>query len=243
MKTLLVLKAELRRNWMRRRRYMVATIANLITFGIVSVVGWLGLRAFFFKGAGNNAASATLLWPLTLASFGVATSQLEEDIEVGTIEQLYLNTSSVLRLLHIRSFVVFLDTLLFSIPLLIIGGAYLGWNTLGRWLLVEVIPLWLGLYGLGLILAGLLLRYRRLGTLTNLLLMGIMALTVIQLPSDGMWSWLQHLFPMIGASAPDAWPEGWWLRYITAGLYLALGSRIFQKFEIQAKELGLIGKY
>lgn len=238
-----VFKAELRRAWVHRRRYLVSTLANLVTFGIVSIIGWLGLRAFFFEGDGNNAASATLLWPLVLAGFGVAANQLEEDIEVGTIEQLYLSTSSVLHLLHVRSFVAFLDTFVFSIPLLLIGGIYLGWNTLGRWLLVQVIPLWVGLYGLGLILAGLLLRYRRLGALTNLLLMGMMALAVIRLPRDHSWLWLQHWFPMVDVSAPSFWPQGWWLRYLTASIYLFLGSKVFQRLETQAKRFGLIGKY
>lgn len=243
MKTSVVLQAELRRAWIRRRRYLVSTIANLITFGIVSIVGWLGVRAFFYKGAGDNAASATLLWPLVLAGFGIAANQLEEDIEVGTIEQLYLSTPSVLRLLHIRSFIAFLDTFAFSTPLLLVGGFSLGWDTLGRWLLVQVLPLWLGLYGLGLILAGLLLRYRKLGSLTNLLLMGMMILAVVQLPQNGLWYWLQHLLPMVGVSAPTTWPPAWWLRYLTASLYLLLGMRIFQKLETQAKRLGLIGKY
>lgn len=243
MKTQTVLRAELRRTWVHRRRYLVSTITSLITFGIVSIVSWLGLRAFFFKGAGDYAASATLLWPLVLTGFGVAANQLAEDIEVGTIEQLYLSTPSVLRLLHIRSLVGFLDTLVFTTPLLLIGGYYLGWGTLGRWLLVQVIPLWLSLYGLGLMLAGLTLRYRRLGTLTNLLLMGVMALAVLKTPSDGSWPWLQHLLPMMGVSAPSAWPEGWWLRYLTAGLYLALGMWAFRHLEAQAKRLGLIGKY
>lgn len=243
MKIRMLLKAELRRTWVSRRRYLISTVTSLITFGVVSIVGWLGLRAVFFQGAGDYAASATLLWPLVLAGFGIAANQIEEDIEVGTIEQLYLSAPSVLRLLHIRSLVGFLDTLAFTTPLLLIGGYYLGWGTLGRWILTQVAPLWLSLYGLGLVLAGLTLRYRRLGALSNLLLMGVMALAVVSVPSDGVWPWLQHMFPMIGVSATSTWPDGWWLRYVAAILYLMLGVGAFLGLEAQAKRLGMIGKY
>lgn len=238
-----VLKAETRRVLVTQRRYWFSTLTNLIVFGVVSVGGWIALRKAFFRGEDVYAASAALLWPLVLGSFGIASDVLKEDIELGTIEQIYLSASSVLRLLHLRSLVSFLETLVFTAPMLLIGGYYMGWSTLGRWMVVQVIPLWVGLYGLGLALAGLLLVYRRLGSLTNLLGMVVMALAVVNLPGNGAWVWLRHLFPMVGASAVVGWPEGWWLRYVVAAFYLLVGAWGFCRLEARAKRLGLIGKY
>lgn len=239
----LVLRAELRRRWIQRRRYLVSTITSLISFGVVSFVGWIALKAAFFKGEGLYAASATLLWPLVLASFGIAVNELQEDIELGTIEQLYISSPSVLGLLHLRSMVGFLDALAFTAPFLLIGGYYLGWETLGRWLIIQVVPLWISLYGLGLVLAGLILRYQRLGTMNNLLALGMMALAVVSVPQNGFWFVMQHLFPMVGVSAMPDWPPLWWLRYLAALLYFTAGVMAFQGLESKAKELGLIGKY
>lgn len=238
-----VLKAELRRTWIQRRRYMISTITNLISFGILVFAAWVGLRAAFFKEAGVYGASAALLWPLVLTSFGIAAGSLKEDIDLGTIEQLYLSAPSVLRLLHLRALVGFLDSFLFTVPFLLIGGYYLGWSQLGQWILVQVIPLWISLYGLGLVIAGLTLRYRQLGTLTNLLGISMMALAVVELPLEGIWIWLGHIFPMVGVSAEPVWPEGWWLRYLASALYLAIGVWAFRSLEVQAKRRGLIGKY
>ena len=238
-----VLKAEIRRVLVTQRRYWFSTLTNLIVFGVVSVGAWVALRKAFFRGEGIYAASAALLWPLVLAGFGTASGELKEDIKVGTIEQVYLSAPSVLRLLHLRSLVSFLETLAFTAPMLLIGGYYLGWATLGRWMVVQVVPLWVSLYGLGLIMAGLLLVYRRLGSLTNLLGMVVMALAVIALPKQGLWVWLRHLFPMVGASAMVGWPVGWGLRYVAAALYLLVGAWVFRRLEAKAKRLGLIGKY
>jgi len=238
-----VLKAEIRRALVTQRRYWFSTLTNLIVFGIVSVGAWVALRKAFFRGEGIYAASAALLWPLVLDSFGIASGELKEDIDLGTIEQIYLSAPSVLRLLHLRSLVDFLETLAFTVPMLLIGGYYMGWATLGRWMVVQVIPLWMSLYGLGLALAGLLLVYRRLGSLTNLLGIVVMALAVVTLPRAGVWVWLRHLFPMVGASAVVGWPEGWWLRYVAAALYLLMGVWGFRRLEEKAKRLGLIGKY
>jgi len=243
MKAQTVLKAEIQRMWITQRRYWFSALMNLIGFGVVSVGAWVALRKAFFRGEGLYRASATLLWPLVLVSFGAAASALKEDIEIGTIEQLYLSAPSVLDLLHIRAVVYFLDTLLSTLPLLLLAGYYLGWDILARWMIVQVVPLWGSLYGLGLILAGLLLVYRRLGEATNLLYMGLMALAVIALPAQGVWAWLQHLFPMVGVSAMPVWPQGWWLRYLAAGAYLWVGSGAFRRLEARAKRLGLIGKY
>lgn len=243
MKTGTVLKAEIRRVLVTQRRYWVSTLTNLIVFGVVSVSAWVALRKAFFQGKGMYAASAALLWPLVLAGFGIASDELREDMNLGTIEQIYLSAPSVLRLLHLRALVNFLETLTFTAPMLFIGGYYLGWSTLGRWMVVQVLPLWVSLYGLGLMLAGMLLVYRRLGALTNLLGMAVMALAVVTLPEGGAWNWLRHLFPMIGASAAADWPDGWWLRYVAAAAYLAIGARTFRHLEAKAKRLGLIGKY
>ncbi len=239
-----VFLAEVRRRWIHRKRYPVATITNLITFGIFSFVAWVGLRSAFFKNEGIYGASATLLWPLVMTGFGAAYSALEEDIEVGTIEQLYLSAPSVLHLLHIRALADLMDSLVVIVaPFFLAAGFYLGWDTLGRWTITKAIPLWLSLYGLGLILAGLILRYRRLGTLSNLINMGTLALAVVQGPDHGIWLWLQNLFPMVNASATPNWPVGWWLRYPAAVGYLLLGIWVFRRLETQAKRLGLIGKY
>lgn len=243
MKVVPILKAEIHRALATQRRYWFSTLTNLLVFGVVSVGAWIALRKAFFRGEGVFAASAALLWPLVLNSFGMASGELEEDINLGTIEQIYLSTSSLLQLLHLRSLVSFLETLVFTAPMLLIGGYYMGWVTLGRWMVVQAVPLWVSLYGLGLALAGLLLVYRRLGALTNLLGMVVMALAVVTLPRSGVWVWLRHLFPMVGASAVVDWPEGWWLRYVVAALYLLLGTWGFQRLEAKAKRLGLIGKY
>lgn len=243
MKSKTILLAELRRSWIQRKRYLVSTITSLISFGIVSFAAWIGLRAAFFKEGSIYDASAALLWPIVLGSFGSAAGALQEDIELGTIEQLYLSASSVLHLLHIRSLVSFLDSLAFNIPFLVISGFFIGWNSLGRWFLSQIIPVWIGLYGLGLIIAGLTLRFRQLGTLTNLLSLAIMAMAVMEFPQEGVWRWLAYGFPMVGISASPTWPDGWYLRYFSAGIYLLIGILLFRSLEAKAKKLGLIGKY
>ncbi len=238
-----VFRAELKRSWITMRRYPVETASNLITMAIFSIAAWVGLRAAFFAHKGAFGASAALLWPLVLTGFGAAAASLQKDIGLGTIEQLYLSSPSVLNLLHVRVLVEYMSTLLYVAPLWLVGGFYLGWGALGRWLVVIVVPLALSLYGLGLILAGMTLRYRRLGPLTNVLYFLFLGVSVIALPQKGVWAWLGPFFPMVGVSAMPDWPVGWWLRYPAAVMYLILGMVVFRRLEATAKRRGVIGRY
>ncbi len=238
-----VLRAEMKRTWITLWRYPLETLSRVVTMGIFVVVAWVGLRAAFFAKQGPLGASAALLWPLVLTGFGVPAGYIEEDIKLGTVEQLYLSAPSMLGLLHVRYAVAFLETLLTVAPLWVLAGFYMGWATVGRWLAVQVVPLGISLYGLGLVLGGLALRARRLGELLNALYFVLFALAVVSWPQKGIWPWVGHFFPMVGVSATPTWPAGWWLRYLAALLYLLAGMWAFRRMEATAKRRGLIGRY
>ncbi len=238
-----VLRAEMKRSWIILWRYPLETLSSIVTMGIFVVVAWVGLRAAFFARQGTLGASGALLWPLVLTGFGSAAGSVQKDIELGTIEQLYLSAPSVLNLLHIRSAVAFLEILLYVAPLWVLAGFYMGWATVGRWLVVQVVPLGISLYGLGLVLGGLALRARRLEQLVNALYFVLFALAVVSWPQKGIWPWVGHFFPMVGVSATPTWPAGWWLRYPAALLYLLAGMWVFRRMEETAKRRGLIGRY
>lgn len=240
------IRVEMSRQWCMLKRYPLQTLANLLSLTVVSVVAWLGLHAAFFDNQGFEAVSGVLLWPLVLAGLGLASTSLEQDMVLGTIEQLYTASSNVLTIIHCRAFSYLVFTTLFSIPLWIMGVYYLGAIPLFIWLLQTGVPLMLTIYGIGLIVGGLTLIFRRTGQLVNLLALLLMGLLVLQVswPDNTFGLLLRHSLPMVGVSLTPKLPlTNVLLNYTVGILYLVAGQKIFRLAELRAKRLGLIGHY
>lgn len=171
-------------------------------------------------------------------------SSLQVDMNLGTIEQIYVSTPSVLSLLSVRAAIMGLFNVFYSLPILVIGAHFLGVRVFLEWFVLISIPMFLSLYGLGLILAGLTLRYRRIGALTNILYVVILAIPVINVPHDEIGGLIRLLLPIIDLSNLSISNlSDLFIRLPTSFFYLWLGIKGFRSLEKQAKKHGVIGHY
>jgi len=241
------IRIELKRQFCLLRRYPVQAASNAAGLFIISTVAWFGLRAAFFANQDYRAVSSVLLWPIVMAALGLVSASLQEDMALGTIEQLYIASPSVLPIMHCRALVYLFFSTAMTFPLWLLGMYYLGGEYLMRWLVYSIGPLLLTVYGLGLIVGGLTLVYRRTGELVNLVVVGLMALTLVQVPWSTHWAGMviHSALPMVDTSnVANAvnWSEVL-LRYGAGGVYFAIGQSLFRRAELKAKQLGVIGHY
>jgi len=241
------IRLEIQRQLCLLRRYPLQAISSLMGLILLGGVAWFGLRAAFFAEQGFQAVSGVLLWPFVMAALGFASVSLQEDMALGTIEQIYLALPSSSLLVHCRALVYLLFSAIATLPLWLLGLYYLGVDALFGWFVQRAAPLLLTVYGLGLAVGGVTLLYRRIGDSVNLLALGMISLTVIPLSGSGhrFLDILYGFLPLLNVSQMVE-HEGWGmilLRYLAGLAYLLAGQWIFRKAEIKAKRLGLIGHY
>lgn len=241
-----IIRVEMNRQWSLLKRYPLQTLANALSLTFVSVAAWIGLRAAFFTDEGFEAVTGVLLWPLVLAGLGIASTSLELDKALGTIEQLYTSSSSMLSVIHCRAVSYLFYTTLFSLPLWAMGAYFLGVLPLLKWLLQVGIPLMLAIYGIGLVIGGMTLLFRQTSQLVNLLALLLMVVMVLQVSWPPGWPGflLRSSLPMVSVSLTVNIPTGEVLvSYLVSFLYLLTGQIVFRLAEGKAKRLGLIGHY
>ena len=229
------------------KRYPLQAATSAASLILVSVVAWFGLHKAFFAHQDYQAVSSVLLWPMIMAALGFASTSLQEDIILGTIEQFYVVLPSMLFVVHCRALVYLTINVLMTFPLWFLGIHYLGGQQLISWFICNSVPLLLTVYGLGLALGGLTLLYRRTGNLLNLISLGVISLTLIQVPWSVCWGGVifRNAFPIINAANVSNThnKSEIFLRYLAGVIYLVAGQVVFRKAETRAKRLGLIGQY
>jgi hypothetical protein len=120
-----------------------------------------------------------------------------------------------------------------TLPLWLLGLYSLGVEALWGWLAQRAVPFLLTIYGLGLIVGGATLLYRRIGDLVNLLALGMISLTVIPLSGSGnrFLDVLYSLIPLLNVSRMVE-HEAWGmilLRYLTGLAYFLAGQWFSEK--------------
>lgn len=185
MRYLVLFKTMLKQEFILMRRYLFNFISGLIAIYIIFLLIFLGARAL---GGGAPGFGATLdaivvgflVWTFALFTYSDMAQGMVREAQEGTLEQLYMSPLGFTRVCLFRSVSSFSITLTFNVVILLLMMA-----TTGRWLHLDVIsllPLILltlaGVCGIGFIMAGLALVFKRLESFIGILQFAMVGLIV-----------------------------------------------------------------
>jgi len=255
---LIAMRAMIARNLITMRRYVFNTISGLVTMYIVFMLLFMGVRGI---GGAALAGGTTLeglivsylLWVLSISAYSDLAWDLNQEAQVGTLEQLYispigfswLNAFNLISGLGLSFvFAAVLLTLM-----MLTTGTYLNLD------LVSVVPLMitalLSVYGIGFAMGGLALVFKRIQSFFQIFQFVFVAF--LALPLD-RFPWAQflpltmggHLLRQVMVHGLRLWelPVGSLAVLILTGVgYLALGLTVFEWSAKVAKRKGLLGHY
>ncbi|MUL36174.1 ABC transporter permease [Gloeocapsopsis dulcis] len=251
--------AELKRSWIEFTRYPVDAIAGI--FITISVFYGLFLSARYIAGPNlqfgdrlDAIVVGYVLWTLVVFIVANITAVLQVEIQTGTLEQVILTPFGISRVFLARAIASL------TINIIVITGILLLILLLtGRQLyfppalILPLLTVLLGAYGLAFIMASLALLFKRIQQLLGLTQFALLFLLAV--PSE-TWSgtlWIVRLLlPMtMGAGIlRDLMARNLSLNFVEISLaflnglgYLVLGLIVFRRAEVEAKRRGILGGY
>lgn len=236
------------------RRYLFDTAVGLITVYILFLVIFFGLKVF----SGGNIEETRLdaiivgyiLWMFALSAYTSTSSFILEEAKQGTLEQLFMSPAGFHNILFIRLVVGFFINVVFNMSLL-----FLTMLTTGRWLDIPILSM-LGLialaipsvYGLGYIIAGFAILFKRVAAISNI--MQFILIGLVSLPSVPLNSFSFLPFTSAANLVNQMIVQGttvslWWIVFIglNSMFYYVAGVLVFKYFERKAMALNVLGHY
>jgi ABC-2 type transport system permease protein len=236
------------------RQYWFETVSGLVMMCAVFAGLFYGVKSYTPTGDEANSLDGLvfgfLLWIFALSAYGSVTKSLIEDNQKGFLEQLFLCPAGFNQLMIARSLVEMIWSMV--------------WVTLIAWITMAVTGNWLdlnffyfyflvliaapSLVGLGFIVSGLALNFKRVGTIAALFNIGFMGLVAVDALPFSVFTLLP--FTAGATLARDVLLQGEPLDLahlaivaVNSLVYLLGGLYIFSKLEKRAKKHNLIGQY
>ncbi|HEY3378563.1 MAG TPA: ABC transporter permease [Armatimonadota bacterium] len=255
-----VFLAELRRGWLLFLRYPSETVTGIVSLTAIFLALFLGAR---YIAGGGGAQFGTrldgiivnyLLWSLTIFALGDMGWTIQMEAQTGTLEQLYLSPYGPRRIFLLRAVADLFGQL---VMITAVMGLILLITRRSLHFTVSIIPplltTILGTLGLGFVLGGLTLLFKRIQNVLQLTQFVVLFMIVV--PIEGWHGWAR----ILGACIPLA-PSTALLRQIMVhgapvtlgplavavlnGLaYFYLGQALFLYADRMAKRRGLLGGY
>ena len=255
---LIAMRAMITRNLINMRRYMFNTISGLVTMYIVFMLLFMGVRGI---GGAALAGGTTLeglivsylVWVLSISAYSDLAWDLNQEAQVGTLEQLYIspigfNCLNAFNLISGLGLSFVIAAVLLTLMMLT-TGTYLNLD------LVSVVPLMitalLSVYGIGFAMGGLALIFKRIQAFFQIFQFVFVAF--LALPLDH-FPWAQflpltmggHLLRQVMVQGTRLWElpaTSLAVLALTGVCYLALGLTVFEWSVRIAKRKGLLGHY
>jgi ABC-2 type transport system permease protein len=185
--------AEVRKNLLVWLRYPLQPAAGLLalfamffafSFGLSKVPG----LEVFSKGDPRVVVATFFCWVCAMGAIGHIASELEEDAKIGVLETLFLSRLRACEVILVRSLASSMSGLALSFAVLWLLSWYSGARlVLGLDAVLALVLLDLALSGLGLVMAGLSILFKRVSALAPLLYLAagtLLASTISLVPSD-----------------------------------------------------------
>lgn len=258
MRTLVMIKAMVKRYAIELRRYAFNTVSMLASFYLVFLMVFWGARTFVGGSAqfGDTLAGIVVgftVFYLTIYAYAELSWVLVQEAQQGTLEQLSMSPLGFGRVLIARIFAALAFRVVIMLVLLVAMMA-----TTGRWLafdLATVVPLLVltvaGAQGIGFAMGGLAIVFKQIQAALGILQFLFFAL--IAAPVDRFplvkflpLSWGTELIgqAMIDGRSLWAMPAGDVAFLVANGVFYFVGGfAIFKLFERVARDRGLLGHY
>ncbi|MCT4541990.1 MAG: hypothetical protein N4A63_00440 [Vallitalea sp.] len=244
-------------------RYRFDTISQLAGLYLLFMVMFYGMKLFGTTWnvsplrLGNSLQSFIIgyfLWTIIMMAYSDIAYGITNDASRGTLEQLNMTNIGLKTIIIIRSICNIIIRLLFSLIIL-----YIIMDTTNYWLDLNLgqvlIVVLLGIFsilGLGLILGGLALIFKRIASLLNIVQYILIALVIPELYSDYIFAPILPFVPAInkvydivlgGESIWNSPIQDYLVIILNSVVYFIIGLVIFDKCAKVAKQKGLLGQY
>jgi len=249
-----LLKNEARLHLITTRAYWFETVTTMVMVSLAFLALFYGIQSVYDKPGEMPSLDGLLfgyiIWFFSIAAFTSSSQSMIVANQTGVISQLFLCPLGLVKLILARVVVIIAWNLL-----MITALAYIAMAVTGNWLdfdfgvfyllLLAAAP---SLIGIGMMVTGLALLFKRVQTVSGIMLMGCMGLVVVDATPFNGFSLLP--FAMGASLARDRILEGAPLDLPTLAMvllnstvYLFLGIVVYKAFEKRAKRLNVIGHY
>lgn len=266
MKIIGIILAEGYREFMYFKRYSLERLSSTVML-IFIFLGFVYSSADFSNGTLHydtnviaRKAIGFLVWFFALDAVGHLSSAIREDMHIGILEQIALSPYPLIYNMFGRSITRFFINLSIAALMFIIFSLFFNLKinlTIPTFFIFILI--YMGLYGMGLIFAGLTLVFKRLGPVTTIVRFFLLIFTGAIIPTSVFPHFMQTIslfIPMTSgltimqamifenAILTSVIKESAFIHLIlNTTIYLILGINIFSFFERLARKRGALGTY
>jgi ABC-2 type transport system permease protein len=260
---LLIIKAELKRDWIFMMRYPLEPISFLFFMYMILLAIFFGFSQL--AGSGNILNKEKMILGYCLMQFVMSTQmgwsgQIQNESQTGTLEQLSISGHSLGEVLFARgisqmprqmvSFYLLLFAYKLSMPEINIHFV----NAFQACIVMCVMAI--GIYGISYLFAGLTLLFKRVGfffQIINFAFLGLFWQDRTKLTEGGVLATLYDNFPLtmgmtniqksfISLPTMDS-PVEWGAFLLNSSVFAAIGYLLFLSMEKKAREHGLLSQY
>ena len=266
-RALKLFRAEIVRSVLLTVRYPIELFVGLLIMYMLFMGLFLGARSLvrdpqMLSASLDGFIISYVMWFFVISAMGRLAFHIESEAQMGVLEQIFLTYPRMLALMLIRSAVDFLTSLVIVIALLVSIMATTGkWLAIGMGNILEILILLVitvaGIYGFGLIFAGLALVFKRIGQVGSIMQFAFFFLAYF--PVEQLTGWLKavlYSLPLtLGVSliktvvveygSVFSGSNSWLLLglVINSVLYLLIGSAVFLICERKSRMDGRLGQY
>lgn len=246
--------SEVRMVYWTMKRYFFNTIASIGVMFLIFMGMFWGVKTLGGAAVTQESLDAMLvgyvLWMSAMMALQSTGSEILNESQQGTLEQLYLSPMGAHTVFFFRSLVSMVFNFVFITVLL-----YLSMAATGRWIAVNLPYLYgmvvlstVSLAGISFMLGGIGLIHKRIQAVNSILSFGLIGL--MMLPTYPFR--LTSLLPFIAGAEVvrntvvrgTSYPLLWYLFIAGNSLaYLAVGLFIFRLLEKKARRLNKLGQY
>lgn len=251
--------AEFRRSWIQFIRYPVEAIGGIVIttsifYGLFLSARYIAGSALQFGDRLDAIVVGYTLWSLVLFVMTDISGRLQYEAQTGTLEQLFLSPFGAPLLFVMRALASFVLQLALIVSILLIIMALTGSRLeFPPTLLLPLLTVLLGAYGLAFIMGSLALLLKRVQQLLGIFQFGLLFLMATPTETwPGSLQLLRWLLPMTGGAGllRDLMARGealnvaqFALALLNGTAYFVVGLLIFRFAEREAKRRGLLGGY
>jgi len=247
-----------KREWIELKRYWFNSLIGLVIYIAIFTALFRGAQ---YIGQNNYALNESLegfligygLWFMAMGAFSETAHSIIDEARKGTLEQLYMTELPFVWLLISKNII---STVIFSFMFLLI--IWIQMMITGIQLHMDIISIFttlmiglFGLYGVGLIMAGLGLLFKRIQNLlgaTQFIIVGVMVASPTEIPVVRFLPFV-HARELImaimrdGVSILQFSSYDWVFLILNSLFYLGLGIFLYKLAEKEVLRRGMLGQY
>jgi ABC-2 type transport system permease protein len=246
--------SETKKRMIERARYLGDTVSSIITIYVVFLGIFYGFRGLAGPALPETRLEVLILvylsWLFALTALQTFSTEVSEEMQRGTLEQLYLSPYGIWSVLVARAVVELVWSFVLVGVILVLIMATTGvWVPVVNGSAIAAILLAIpGLWGVGIAFGGLILINKRaqgLLQILNFALIGLVALNAYPFNATALLPFSAGAATVRAILLEGAALTPGWAAYLAGSslVYLVIGVVAYRLFERAARRRNLLGQY